>query len=563
MQSLIKGQKVKLSQEFIQHPFSVDLTIPKIPECEIDISCFGLDGNGTLSDDSYFIFYNQLESPEGAIKTTEEMPYNFAVDLSILPSTISKLVFTATIDGDKSMSALEAAKITAYNDSESICYEFTGTDFLEEKAIIIAEIYLKDNIWRFSAVGNGFNGGLEALLYSFGGEANDASEQEYNEPTSLAAPEEQKPRKKKTSTKKNKKNKDPMLIYTGLEDQIKGFSKKIKSIMDEINTEEATKTSIIMPFFQMMGFDVFNPLEFCPEYTADIGTKKGEKVDYAIILNGEPVILIEVKSVKEKLEKHAPQLFRYFVASKAKFAILTNGIQYKFFTDLDKENVMDNAPFLEIDLFDMNESSYQELIKFHKANLDVKEILDSASELRYITQITNVMKNDLQNPTDDFVRYILNQEIYDGRLTQNIIEKFKPLVKQAITEYVNSLVNEKIKNALNNDYNADGESFSNDETETSGTEVTQEELNSFLIIKSLLAESISVNRIGYKDTQSYFGINIDNKVTKWICRICLKDKNSFIIIPDQDKNEKKYPINSLDDLYPLKQILLNRLGDLF
>lgn len=550
MPALIKGQKMKLTPEFTQSSFSVKFNIPITTDCEIDIACFGLDNNGKLSDDRYFIFYNQLESPEGAIKITSD-PSRFEIDLSALPHSISKLVFTATIDDKNSMNVLGSASLVAQSETDTISYSFCGTDFFEERAIIVAEIYKKEDLWRFSAVGNGFNGGLDALICSFGGEVD-------NSPEQTESPTAQQSHRKKTSTKKHKKNKDPMMIYMGFEEQIKGFAKKVQSIMNEILTEEATKTSVIMPFFQLMGFDVFNPLEFCPEYTADIGTKKGEKVDYAIILNGEPVILIEVKSIKEDLENHAPQLFRYFVASKAKFAILTNGIDYKFFTDLDKENVMDNAPFLEINLLDMNENSYQELVKFHKANLDVKEILDSASELRYINQITNVLKSDLLNPSDDFTRYILNQNIYNGRLTQNTLEKFKPLIKQAASEYINNLVNDKIQNALKNDnifVHEDGD----EDAESSNVEVTQEELSSFYIIKSLLADAISVSRISYKDTQSYFGINIDNKVTKWICRIYLRDKNSYVIIPDHEQNQKKYPINSLDDLYQLKEILLRRL----
>ena len=124
-------------------------------------------------------------------------------------------------------------------------------------------------------------------------------------------------------------------------DEIKQYSKRVSNLKDSLSTEEATKTSLIMPFFALLGYDVFNPEEFVPEYTADVGIKKGEKVDYAILSNGEPVMLIECKAVKEELKKHDSQLFRYFGTSKAKFAILTNGIIYRFFTDLDEPNKMD------------------------------------------------------------------------------------------------------------------------------------------------------------------------------------------------------------------------------
>ena len=134
------------------------------------------------------------------------------------------------------------------------------------------------------------------------------------------------------------------------EENLKNLITRIKSMKNSISTEEATKTSIIMPFFQILGYDVFNPVEFIPEYTADVGIKKGEKVDYAICLNDKLTILIEAKSINQQLEKHDSQLFRYFGTTAAKFAILTNGLIYRFYTDLDEQNRMDSTPFFEIDL---------------------------------------------------------------------------------------------------------------------------------------------------------------------------------------------------------------------
>ena len=107
-------------------------------------------------------------------------------------------------------------------------------------------------------------------------------------------------------------------------DQLKQFAKRVESMKDSLQTEEATKTALIMPFFSMLGYDVFNPQEFVPEFTADVGIKKGEKVDYAILKDGEPVILVECKSITENLDRHDSQLFRYFGTTTAKFAILTN-----------------------------------------------------------------------------------------------------------------------------------------------------------------------------------------------------------------------------------------------
>lgn len=153
-------------------------------------------------------------------------------------------------------------------------------------------------------------------------------------------------------------------------DELRQFSKRVESLKDLLPTEEATKNALILPFFQMLGYDVFNPLEFMPEFTADVGIKKGEKVDYAILLDNKPAILIEAKWCGEALDKHDSQLFRYFGTTEAKFGILTNGIVYKFYTDLDEPNKMDLSPFLEFNLLDLNDSVVQEIKRFCKERID-------------------------------------------------------------------------------------------------------------------------------------------------------------------------------------------------
>lgn len=156
---------------------------------------------------------------------------------------------------------------------------------------------------------------------------------------------------------------------------LKQVGKRVADLSQSITNEEQTKNAFIMPFFQALGYDIFNPLEFVPEFTADVGIKKGEKVDYAIILDGDPQILIECKSITENLTKHDSQLFRYFVTTKSKFGILTNGREYKFFTDLDEPNKMDTTPFLTIDVTDIKENQFTEIIKFHKENFDIDNIV--------------------------------------------------------------------------------------------------------------------------------------------------------------------------------------------
>ncbi|MEG1892855.1 MAG: type I restriction enzyme HsdR N-terminal domain-containing protein [Bacilli bacterium] len=341
------------------------------------------------------------------------------------------------------------------------------------------------------------------------------------------------------------------------EEQLKNFVSKVVKIKGMISTEEATKTSIIMPFFQILGYDIFNPNEFTPEYIADVGIKKGEKVDYAIILDDEVSILIEAKAISEKLEKHDSQLFRYFGTSRAKFAILTNGLIYKFYTDLEKANVMDTSPFLEINLEKLKDSDIQELKKFQRENFNIDHILSAAADLKYLSQIKKVLEEEFDEPTDEFVKLILNKDIYNGQKNQSVLDKYRPLIKKSLSYYVNELIYEILQNAMkkNNDIE---EQVSVEET--NGIVTTMEEMEAFYTIKSILAEYCDANKISYKDNCNYFAVLYDNKVTKWLCRIYLKENVKFIVIPDAYKNEIRINIQKVNDIYKHKKELLDRLS---
>lgn len=349
-------------------------------------------------------------------------------------------------------------------------------------------------------------------------------------------------------------------------DQIKQFSKRVASMKDSILTEEATKTSIVMPFFNMLGYDVFNPQEFVPEFTCDVGIKKGEKIDYAIMKDGDPAILVEVKWIGEPLDKHDSQLFRYFGTTCAKFSILTNGAIYRFYTDLEETNKMDMTPFLEIDLLNLDDNKILELKKFCKEIFDESSIFDTASELKYMSLIKGVLREQFANPSDDFVRFILSNGVYEGMKTQSIVDKYQPIVKRAMSQFINDLVSEKIQNALKT--NDDAESIEEypveeDSAPAAKNEIvtTEEEIQAFYIVRSLLCQDIPVERIQFKDTVNYLGILLDGKVTKWICRLSLKDRSKCVFI--QENGEiVKHQIGSINDLYQFKDALVARIAEL-
>lgn len=338
-------------------------------------------------------------------------------------------------------------------------------------------------------------------------------------------------------------------------ESIKQFAERVSKLKDTISTEEATKMSLIVPMFQLLGYDVFNPLEFCPEYIADVGIKKGEKVDYAILENDSPNILVECKSCAEQLDKHSSQLFRYFGTTPAKFGILTNGIIYRFYTDLEEANKMDLVPFLEIDMLNLKDASINELKKFCKDNFDKDKIFSTAEELKYSGLIKGILSNEFDSPSEEFVRFILSS-IYDGQKNQRVIEKFTPVVKKAFSSFINEIVNSKISSALSEDTEKEPEEQIVDTKPASKVVTTEDELEAFYIIRGILAEIVPVEDIVHRDTESYFGILYKDNNRKPICRINLDTKNKQLLIPDENKKFERIYIESLNDIYQYKTRLV-------
>lgn len=346
-------------------------------------------------------------------------------------------------------------------------------------------------------------------------------------------------------------------------DQVRQFSKRAVGLKDTLQTEEATKTAVIMPFFSMLGYDVFNPEEFTPEFVADVGIKKGEKVDYAIMQEGEPVILVEAKWIGEPLLNHDSQLFRYFGTTSAKFGILTNGLVYRFYTDLDTPNKMDLKPFLEIDVQNIKETQVSELKKFQKSNFDLEEVINTASELRYSNAFKQKFTEQLQSPSEDFVRFFLI-DTYDGVKTQNIIDKFTPVLKKALNQLISEMMNDKIKTALTSTEEPvqapledDSHSDVDDVGESKKIITTQEEIEAFALIRNLLQEIASPEDISIKDTESYCGILYKNNSRKWICRLYISDARIALVYPDEEKKPIKETLESIYDLNDYKEQLVD------
>lgn len=339
-------------------------------------------------------------------------------------------------------------------------------------------------------------------------------------------------------------------------DRLNQISLKISKQKDSIATEEATKTAFIMPFINALGYDIFDPEEVIPEFTADIGIKKGEKVDYAILVNGKISILIECKMVDAKLDaQHESQLHRYFHTTDARIGVLTDGIIYKFYTDLDEPNKMDNKPFLEFSILQIDEITVNELKKFTKVAFNIDELLSSASELKYTKAIKSIISEQFINPSDEFLKFVLNN-IYSGRVTAQVKEQFIPIITKAFQQLINDKLNDRLKSALSiaePSIATPTESLQPAQNTDDKAVTTQEELEGFYIIKSILKDVVDLNRVIYRDAQSYFGILLDDNNRKPIARLYLDGSKKYLSVFGIDKKEEKIPVSRVDDIFEHKE----------
>lgn len=312
----------------------------------------------------------------------------------------------------------------------------------------------------------------------------------------------------------------------GFMDDLQKLSLQVNERKNHISNEEMTKHSLIIPFLQTLGFDVFNPLEIRPEYIADFGKKKGEKVDYAIFKDSQVIFFLEAKSVQENLNNHDAQLSRYFNAvSEVKLAILTNGLEYRFYTDLENSNMMDEKPFYILDILNIKESDVQILNNFRKESFNKDSLMKYAEELVYTSNLNSILKDLLRNPSDDFVRLLI-RDFSNTRITTNVIEKFKPFVKNAIHNAILDIVNKGLSqqtpeiNKSVEEETPKVETIQTNDSDSKKREIvtTEEELEGFEIIKNILTKnSRNITAVSYKDTVDYFGI-FNKNVNHWFIR---------------------------------------------
>jgi hypothetical protein len=350
-----------------------------------------------------------------------------------------------------------------------------------------------------------------------------------------------------------------------LVDRLRDLAARIPKLVqgDLVKTEEGVKNALVMPFIsQALGYDVFNPLEVTPELVADVGTKKGEKVDYAIMKDGKPIILFECKGFGVNLSTvHASQLYRYFSVTSARFGILTNGIVYRFYTDLSATNKMDDAPFFVFDLSNYNEGQIDTLKQFTKASFDEAGIRNLASDLKYRNAIRTFIDGLFNEPTDTFVRYVVKEsKAYEGVVTQSVIGQFTVILRDVMRGVINDYVDRRLKTALASETEAPASAIAEGQVpaavptpatveEAARIVTTAEENEAYLIVKSIVRGDIDLKRVVMKDAQTYCNILIDNNNRKCLARLYFNRTQKQFSVFAEDKSEEKFAISALDDIY--------------
>ncbi|PFG18149.1 hypothetical protein ATK74_2730 [Propionicimonas paludicola] len=340
------------------------------------------------------------------------------------------------------------------------------------------------------------------------------------------------------------------------EDALHDVADKVREFGPALTTEEATKTAVIMPFIsRVLGYDVFNPQEVLPEYVADLGLKHGEKVDFAILRDGQVQMLIEAKRIGDSLSlDHAGQLVRYFHTSNARIGVLTNGQHWHFYTDLERTNIMDERPFLQLDLLNIDPYVLPELKKLTKEVFDLESVIQAAEELKYVSGLKRALADQFERPSDELVKLLATQ-VYDKYFNAKVREQFSRLTSKAMAQFISERVNDRLKSALSGDaagapatapVEADGQPTDPSAPET---ETTEEERAGFQIVRAIAASEVPYDRVYERDQHSYFAVLLDDNNRKPVCRLHFNGKKLYLGLLNEEKVETRVALERVEDIY--------------
>ena len=345
-----------------------------------------------------------------------------------------------------------------------------------------------------------------------------------------------------------------------LEANISDLANKLREHREILDTEEAAKTTLVMPFLRALGYDIFNPAEVKPEFTCDVGTKKGEKVDYALCVGGEVQMLVECKPVSSELSlKHASQLYRYFAATNARISLLTNGVVYQFYTDSDRANMMDDKPFFTFNLESYRKSDLAHLANFMRSDFDLERIVRQAGNLKLQSQVTALMREEFAKPSDDFVRLVASR-IHDGRLTEQVRERFQNAIVNAISGLIRDGVNERLETAMRGGEVV--ETAIEDGEPEDAVVTTQVEIDGYNIVRAIASSKIDPSRVVLRDAKSYCAILLDNNNRRSIARLHFNSDTSRYLGLFSGKAEDRVSVSGPVDIYKHREKILARIEEL-
>jgi hypothetical protein len=337
-------------------------------------------------------------------------------------------------------------------------------------------------------------------------------------------------------------------------DQIEELSNTVSKWLELVKTEQGTKDYLITPFIKILGYDSHNPMDVVPEYTCDAPEKNGEKVDYAIMKDGKPFMLVECKFAHDELQaKHTAQLLKYFNSiTELKVGVLTNGVIYKFYTDLEHENIMDTTPFLEINMLEVDNNLVEELKYYKKeSSASIIDLRERSKELKYTREIKRIFENELEVPSDEFVDFFAKgKHVYAGKtkITKSVKDDFRNYIKKALKEVINKKITDALKSTIEKTNRKGPEPQPPlPDPSRNGIVTTEEEKNGFEIVREILQGTTDSKRINYKDWKSYCNIILDGNNKKTICRFYFDRKQKYIGLFDS-KGEEKVLIGELDDI---------------
>lgn len=303
--------------------------------------------------------------------------------------------------------------------------------------------------------------------------------------------------------------------------------------MDPDPKEEDTKIAVIQPFINnVLGYNTANLNEVKSEVNTDYGSFK---IDYAIFKDGAPIILIECKKCADILDKkYLNQLKTYYPGikgAKSKFGILTNGIQYQFYTDIQDENILDSKPFFEFNLLNINDSDIKILSYFNKSE-DINNARQIAEELKKRKDLRNKIEELLEDPPKDFVKFMAKQ-VGVSFVGESVVKEYTSLIIDVIDEYISDKTNKNLN-------------------------PTNIELEGYYIVKTLLKDIECSGKISFKKTDNSIIILYKDSNEKPICNLYLNDIIKYIGLFQKDV-EKKIVINEIDDIYKYSDKIIPKI----